>query len=160
MLNKVTWIEILVFWNRKEDMPLYHISWFTIFWFYHHVWFWHVFAEFWHRLHWLKTPGLMPSTGVYWFVRRDKNLKCMPVQKMIVKYWVNDRAIGGRQHVNFSTLQPFFLTTLVTIAALKILSAINKLPKHEYMCDLFSFEAFPYTLSKVQVAYFYVARIK
>ena len=43
-------------------MPLYHISsWFTIVWFYHDVWFWHVFAEFWHRLHWLKTPGLMPS---------------------------------------------------------------------------------------------------
>ena len=43
---------------------LYHIlSWFTIGWFCHDVWFWHVFAEFWHRLHWLKTPGLMPSTS-------------------------------------------------------------------------------------------------
>ena len=28
----------------------------TIVWFYHDVWFWHVFAEFWHRLHWLITP--------------------------------------------------------------------------------------------------------
>ena len=29
-----------------------------------HVWYWHVFAEFyWHKLCWLKTLGLMPSTG-------------------------------------------------------------------------------------------------
>ena len=27
-------------------------------------WFWHVFAEFWHRLHWLKTLGLMLSSVV------------------------------------------------------------------------------------------------
>ena len=48
--------------QKGRCMPLYHIlSWFTIVWFYHDVWFWHVFAEFWHRLHWLKTPGLMPS---------------------------------------------------------------------------------------------------
>ena len=25
MPNKVTWIGIIVFWNRKEDTPLYHI---------------------------------------------------------------------------------------------------------------------------------------
>ena len=48
--------------QKRRCMQLYHIlSWFTIVWFYHDVWFWHVFAEFWHRLHWLKTPGLMPS---------------------------------------------------------------------------------------------------
>ena len=25
MPNKVTWIGIIVFWNKKEDTPLYHI---------------------------------------------------------------------------------------------------------------------------------------
>ena len=51
--------------QKGRCMPLYHIlSWFTIVWFCHDVWFWHVFAEFWHRLHWVKTPGLMPSTLV------------------------------------------------------------------------------------------------
>ena len=50
--------------NRKEVVChcIIFLSWFIIVWFYHDVWFWHVFAEFWHRLHWLKTPGLMPST--------------------------------------------------------------------------------------------------
>ena len=48
--------------QKGRCMPLYHIlSWFTIVCFCHDVWFWHVFAEFWHRLHWLKTPDLMPS---------------------------------------------------------------------------------------------------
>ena len=53
--------------QKRRCMPLYHIlSWFSIVWFYHNVWFWHVFGEFWvwHKLHWLKTPGLiklMPS---------------------------------------------------------------------------------------------------
>ena len=36
---------------------------YSIVWFCHDVWHWHVFAEFWHRLlHWLKTPCLMPCT--------------------------------------------------------------------------------------------------
>ena len=33
-------------------------------WFYQDVWYYNVFAEFWHRLHRLKTPGLMPCSMV------------------------------------------------------------------------------------------------
>ena len=69
---KVTWIGIIVFCNRKEGMPSldailsYFQTDYTIVWLYH-VWYVqlykHVFAEFWHRLHWLKTLGLMLSNN-------------------------------------------------------------------------------------------------
>ena len=59
---KVTWIGIIVFCNRMEDMPLYHIFKLIILLFGFIMMFdtyKHVFAEFWYRLHWLKTLGLM-----------------------------------------------------------------------------------------------------
>ena len=58
MPNKFGWI---VCWNRKEDMWLYYIIKLILLYHYHDVWYRHVFAEFWHRIHvhWLKTPGLM-----------------------------------------------------------------------------------------------------
>ena len=56
--SKVTWIGIIVLWNRNEDMPLYHIFKLIRPILFNTGMF---FAEFWHRLHWLKTPGLMLS---------------------------------------------------------------------------------------------------
>ena len=49
----IGWIGIIVFCNRMEDMPnvvSYFQTDYTIVWFYHDVWYKHVFAEFWHRL--------------------------------------------------------------------------------------------------------------
>ena len=50
--------------NRlRKEVWLYHFKAdYAIVWFYHYVWYCHVFAEFWHRLHWLKHQAikLMP----------------------------------------------------------------------------------------------------
>ena len=49
--------------------------------------------------------------------------------KIIVVTGLTTELHAGQQRVHFSILQPFLLTTTVTIAALRILSAINKLLK-------------------------------
>ena len=64
-------------WNRNEDMPLYHIFKLIIL-----LILACFFAEFWHRLHWLKTPGLMLSTqGTGLFLL--KNLQFPLISKLI-----------------------------------------------------------------------------
>ena len=64
MPSKVTWIGIIILKQKgRHAIASYFKADYTIVWFYHDhdVWYWHGFAEFWHRLHWLKTAGLMPS---------------------------------------------------------------------------------------------------
>ena len=75
--SKVIWIGIIVSGRavsntdysvlqqnwRHAIVSYFQTDYTTIVWFYHDVWYWHIFAEFWHRLHWWKTLGLMPSNS-------------------------------------------------------------------------------------------------